>query len=75
MSSRIETERREADAKRRRQIEDEEKRRAKELEEQRRKDAAKRKSEDRKYRHNLYVFFSIEYLHILTVLLIRATVQ
>lgn len=48
-SPRIETERREADAKRRRQIDDEEKRRAKELEEQRRKEAAKRQREDREY--------------------------
>lgn len=65
---RIETERREADAKRRRQIEEEEKRRAKELEEQRRKEAAKRQREDREYRHRLYIVIT-DYLHIFIVLL------
>ena len=47
---RIELERREAEARRRRQLEEEEqKRKAKELEEQRRKELAKRQREDRKY--------------------------
>jgi hypothetical protein len=62
---RIETERREAEAKRRRQLEEEEqKRKAKELEEQRRKELAKRQREDRKYSLHFTHFFLIAALNI-----------